>query len=32
VRDIARAHGGEARLVPTSQGAEFEIEIPWSRS
>jgi len=28
VREIARAHGGEARLVPTSQGAEFEIEVP----
>jgi signal transduction histidine kinase len=32
VRDIARAHGGEARLVPTNQGAEFEIEIPWPTS
>ena len=29
VREIAHAHGGEARLVPTSQGAEFEIEVPW---
>jgi signal transduction histidine kinase len=32
VREIARAHGGEARLMPTSQGAEFEIEVPWQRS
>ena len=32
VREIARAHGGEARLVPTSQGAEFEIEVPWRTS
>ncbi len=31
VRESARAHGGEARLVPTSQGAEFEIEVPWQR-
>jgi hypothetical protein len=29
VREIARAHGGEARLLPTSRGAEFEIEVPW---
>ena len=26
------AHGGEARLVPTSEGAEFEIEVPWRTS
>ena len=32
VREIARAHGGEARLVPTSEGAEFEIEVPWPTS
>jgi signal transduction histidine kinase len=32
VQEIARAHGGEARLVPTSQGAEFEIEVPWRTS
>jgi signal transduction histidine kinase len=32
VREIARAHGGEARLVQTSDGAEFEIEVPWRTS
>jgi signal transduction histidine kinase len=32
VREIARAHGGEARLVPTGKGAEFEIEVPWRTS
>jgi signal transduction histidine kinase len=32
VREIARAHGGEARFVPTNQGAKFEIEIPWRTS
>ena len=32
VRDIARAHGGDARLVSTSRGAHFEIEVPWSKS
>jgi signal transduction histidine kinase len=32
VRDIARAHGGDARLVPTSRGAQFEIEVPWPKS
>jgi signal transduction histidine kinase len=32
VREIARAHGGEARLLPTSRGAEFEIEVPWRQS
>jgi signal transduction histidine kinase len=32
-RDIARAHGGEARLVSnTSSGAVFEIELPWRPS
>ncbi|HEV2571354.1 MAG TPA: HAMP domain-containing sensor histidine kinase [Beijerinckiaceae bacterium] len=28
VREIARAHGGEARLVASSQGCNFEIEVP----
>jgi signal transduction histidine kinase len=32
VREIARAHGGEARLVSTREGAEFEIEVPWPTS
>jgi len=32
VRDIARAHGGDARLVPADEGALFEIEIPWRTS
>jgi signal transduction histidine kinase len=32
VREIARAHGGEARLVPTGHGAEFEVEVPWRKS
>jgi signal transduction histidine kinase len=32
VREIARAHGGEARWVPTTEGAEFEIEVPWQTS
>lgn len=32
VREIARAHGGDARLVPSSEGAEFEIEVPWRTS
>jgi signal transduction histidine kinase len=32
VREIARAHGGEARFVPTNEGAKFEIEIPWRTS
>ncbi len=32
-REIARAHGGEARLVSnTSSGAVFEIELPWQPS
>jgi signal transduction histidine kinase len=32
-RDIARAHGGEVRLVSnTSSGAVFEIELPWQPS
>jgi signal transduction histidine kinase len=29
VREIARAHGGEARLVASEHGARFEIEVPW---
>lgn len=29
VREIARGHGGEARLVSSPQGALFEIELPW---
>jgi signal transduction histidine kinase len=29
VREIARAHGGEARHVPTPTGAHFRIELPW---
>ncbi len=32
VREIARAHGGEARLMPSETGAVFEIEVPWRRS
>jgi signal transduction histidine kinase len=32
VREIARAHGGEARLLPTPEGALFEVELPWRRS
>ena len=32
-REIARAHGGEARLVSTTHsGAVFEIELPWQPS
>jgi signal transduction histidine kinase len=29
VREIARAHGGEARHIPTPNGAHFRIELPW---
>jgi hypothetical protein len=29
VREIARAHGGEARLLATRKGSLFEIEVPW---
>jgi signal transduction histidine kinase len=29
VREIARAHGGEARLLPSQKGSVFEIEVPW---
>ncbi|MBV8921803.1 MAG: HAMP domain-containing histidine kinase [Bradyrhizobium sp.] len=32
VREIARNHGGGARLVSTAQGACFEIELPWRSS
>ena len=32
-REIARTHGGEARLVSTSSsGTVFEIELPWRQS
>jgi signal transduction histidine kinase len=32
VREIARAHGGDARLLPTPEGALFEVELPWRPS
>jgi signal transduction histidine kinase len=32
VREIARAHGGDARLVANAPGATFEIELPWRPS
>jgi signal transduction histidine kinase len=32
VREIVRAHDGEARLLPTAEGALFEVELPWRRS
>jgi signal transduction histidine kinase len=32
VREIAKAHGGDARLIDSSTGAVFEIEIPWRTS
>jgi signal transduction histidine kinase len=32
VREIARNHDGDARLVSTPQGACFEIELPWRTS
>ncbi len=32
VREIARSHGGDARLIPSPQGAVFEIELPWQAS
>lgn len=28
VRDVAQAHGGSAELIPTTQGARFEITFP----
>jgi signal transduction histidine kinase len=31
-REIVRAHGGDARLVDSGEGAVFEIELPWQRS
>jgi signal transduction histidine kinase len=32
VREIARNHQGDARLVSTAHGACFEIELPWRSS
>jgi signal transduction histidine kinase len=32
VREIARAHGGDARLIASPEGAIFEIELPWQSS
>jgi signal transduction histidine kinase len=32
VREIARAHGGDASLIASSEGAVFELELPWQRS
>jgi signal transduction histidine kinase len=32
VREIARAHGGEARYIPEEEGSLFEIEVPWQTS
>ena len=32
VREIARMHGGDARLAETANGAKFEIEVPWRPS
>jgi two-component system sensor histidine kinase HydH len=32
VREIAEAHGGTARLVPSASGAVFEMELPWRAS
>jgi signal transduction histidine kinase len=32
VREIARAHGGEARFIPVEKGSLFEIEVPWQTS
>jgi signal transduction histidine kinase len=32
VREIARAHGGDARLVPSAVGSTFVIELPWQQS
>jgi signal transduction histidine kinase len=32
VSEIARANGGEARLVPDTNGAVFEVELPWRPS
>jgi signal transduction histidine kinase len=32
VREIARAHGGDARVGDSEEGAVFEIELPWQPS
>jgi signal transduction histidine kinase len=32
VREIARAHGGDACLIASPHGAVFEIDLPWQRS
>jgi hypothetical protein len=32
VREIARAHGGEARYLPQPGGSLFEIDTPWRPS
>lgn len=32
VRETARAHGGEVRLVPAEIGATFEMSFPWRQS
>jgi signal transduction histidine kinase len=32
VREIAEAHGGAVRLVPSASGAVFEMEVPWRAS
>jgi signal transduction histidine kinase len=32
VREIAEAHGGAVRLVPSASGAVFEVELPWRAS
>jgi signal transduction histidine kinase len=32
VREIARAHGGDVHLIPSAQGAIFELELPWRPS
>jgi signal transduction histidine kinase len=32
VREIAEAHGGTVRLVPSASGAVFEMELPWRAS
>lgn len=32
VREIARSHGGEVRLVPSHAGAHFELDLPWRPS
>jgi two-component system sensor histidine kinase HydH len=32
VREIVEAHGGTVRLVPSTSGAVFEMELPWRAS